>query len=219
MLEEDQGIARFFYKVVALEALQSGEAEVLIEEKLRRVLTDARAKGLELRVDPAIITRIVAISGGHPHLLQLLGSHLVEHEEQDPDGVIDSHNLFDSLRQICYYDRAVTYDSVLHELELYNHLDTLNTLLGLSSESPPNIVNHGFPTRIDREAAQAPVDAAEPAWLVSNNILRSNEHDWYGLVDEFLRVRILLDQAETENEQQLIEARLLKPRSKELDDF
>ena len=43
--------------------------------------------GVKLEVDPTIVSRVVALSGGHPHLLQLLGSHLIEHEDEDPDGL------------------------------------------------------------------------------------------------------------------------------------
>ena len=66
---------------------------------------------MELSVDPDVIERTVALSGGHPHLLQLLGSHLIEHEDSDPDGVIDAHDLANSLGRICYEDRARVYDT------------------------------------------------------------------------------------------------------------
>jgi len=60
----------------------------LVETKLRAVASGARVEGTKLEIDPNIIQRIVALSGGHPHLIQLLGSHLVERENQDPDGLI-----------------------------------------------------------------------------------------------------------------------------------
>jgi len=147
-----------------------------------------------------VISRVIAISGGHPHLLQLLGSHLIEHEEEDPDGVIDSQDLYTSLDRICYEDRGSVYGSMLHNLEIYGKLDPLLTLFGLSSTSPTGIVNRGFPTRIDRSSAQSLMEAADLSWFVSNNILRPTEADAYGLVDEFLRVRILLGRAESEHE-------------------
>src|SRR5260370_645247 len=95
MLSEDQGISRFFYKIMSLEPLEPGEARHLIQEKLIEVAEDAESRGYDLRVDPAVIDRVIAISGGHPHLLQLLGSHLIEHEEDNPDGGIDSRDLHD----------------------------------------------------------------------------------------------------------------------------
>jgi hypothetical protein len=96
----------------------------------------------------------VSISGGHPHLLQLLGSHLIEHEDSDPDGIIDSRDLHESFQRICYEDRASVYASMLHELELYDQQEALFTLLGLTAESPYKICAPGFPTCIDRRLAQ-----------------------------------------------------------------
>jgi hypothetical protein len=209
MLTEDQGIARFFYKTMSLEPLEPGEAYYLIEEKLKEVVRDARRGGHDLRIVPSVINRVVAISGGHPHLLQLLGSHLIEHEESDPDEVIDSRDLHESLVRICYEDRASVYGGMLHDLELYNRLDALHTLLGLTSTSPQQIVNSGFPTRIDRQLAQTAIEATQLSWFVSNNLLRPTGPDAYGLVDEFLRVRILLDQAESENDREMMQQRLL----------
>jgi hypothetical protein len=148
MLTEDQGLTRFFYKTISLEPMEFPEAEFLVRQKLELVAVDAQRKGIRLRIDPSIVGRIVALSGGHPHLIQLLGSHLIEHEEEDPDQLIDSKDLYNTLSRICYEDRSAIYDTTLHELELYNHLDSLNLLLGMSSESPPDIVSRGFPTRI-----------------------------------------------------------------------
>lgn len=217
MLTEDPGISRFFYKSICLEPLEREEARDLIEQKLREVVLEAKSKGHDLRIDPSVISRIVALSGGHPHLLQLLGSHLIEHEENDPDGVIDTRDLYDSLIRVCYEDRAAVYGSLLHELELYNHLDSLHTLLGFSSESPQSIVKRGFPTRIDRQLAQSVCEAAELSWFVSNNILRVLPDDKYGLVDEFLRVRLVLDQAELEYERDRLQLQLVE--WKMVDDF
>jgi hypothetical protein len=213
MLAEDAGVARFFYKVIQLQPLDQSEARDLMESKLKVVLSAAREQGFPLELDPAVIGRLVTLSGGHPHLLQLLGSHIVEHENENPDGHLDSRDLHDSLVRICYEDRAAVYSSLLHELELYNHFDSLLTLLGLSSISPSNIVNKGFPTTIDRQVAQTVVEGDELKWLVSHNIIRSTSANTYGLVDEFLRVRLILDLEESEidrknREQKLINARI-----------
>ena len=159
-----------------------------------------------------VIERVIAISGGHPHLLQLLGSHLIEHEEDNPDGIIDSYDLHESLVRICYEDRAAVYGSTLHELELYDRLEALHTLLGLASESPERIVNRGFPTRIDKELAQSAIEPTQLSWFVANNVLRPTGPEAYGLVDEFLRVRILLDEAESQNEREMMEQRILNGR-------
>jgi len=212
MLQEDNGIARFFYKSIVLEPLVLTEAHNLIAGKLRVAADDAFRRGLDLRIDPIVIDRVVAISGGHPHLLQLLGSHLIEDEDSDPDGVIDTKDLYGSLRRICYEDRSSVYNSILHELELYNHLDSFYTLLGQSQTSPLGIIKRGFPTQINRQLAQTSIGPSELSWFVTNNILRATSPDYYGLVDEFLRVRILLDQADSENDRELTEQGLLNGR-------
>ena len=46
-------------------------------------------------------------------------------------------------------------------------------------------------------------------WLGDLNILKVGENGEYGLIDEFLRVRILLDEAESDSEQGTLERRLV----------
>lgn len=108
------------------------EAAELMEAKLTLVADKAAEEKVDLRVDPEVISRVVALSGGHPHILQLLGSHLVTHEIEDPDGVIDSRDLVNSLRRICYEDRVRAYDSTIHMLELNGRLESLSDLFQFS---------------------------------------------------------------------------------------
>jgi hypothetical protein len=161
------------------------EATELIETKLAAVASDSEAQGIDLTVNTDVISRVVALSGGHPHILQLLGSHLIEHENDDPDGVIDSHDLLKSLHRVCYEDRARVYDSTLHTLAVHHRLDSLASLL--------RSVPYGFPTKIDRDIAHSYVDKESLEWLVKNNILLTQTPEYYGLVDEFLRIRLMLD--------------------------
>jgi hypothetical protein len=66
------------------------------------------------------------------------------------------------------------------------HLDVLKKILSMSDRS--------FPTRTSRdEASELPPEALQ--WLMDNNILLVINDYEYGLVDEFLRVRMLLDSA------------------------
>lgn len=201
MVDEDAGVNRFFYKTITLEPFPTDEATELIEAKLGQAAAWAEEDGLELKIDPKVISWVVSLSGGHPHLLQLLGSHLVEHEDEDPDGVIDARDLANSLRRICYEDRARVYDSALHELEAHNRLDTLQKLLELARP--------GFPTLINRRAAAEAASAEAIHWLVEHNVLvaRSDEH--YGLVDEFLRIRMMMDSEESEVERARLEQRMI----------
>lgn len=178
MTDEDGGIGRFFYKRVTLGPMLQSEAIELLETKFMQVRRAAIREGISLKIDPRVIQRIVELSGGHPHILQLLGSHVVEHEDEDPDGVIDSNNLLGSLRRICYEDRANVYISTLHNLELHNKLDTLRSLLGLSPEFSARLLLPGFPTRIDRTLAKECVPPEDIQWLIDNNILSMHSDDY-----------------------------------------
>jgi hypothetical protein len=172
------------------------------------VAQQAEASGLSIIIDPRVISRVVALSGGHPHILQLLGSHLIEHENEDPDGKIDSRDLVNSLRRICYEDRARVYDSTLHLLELNNKLDVLQNILEIAEPS--------FPTRIGRDLAlnygskDRYVSKTAIQWLVKHNILSMPSPDYYGLVDEFLRIRLLLDGTASSAEQMGLEERIIQ---------
>lgn len=201
MVDEDQGINRFFYKTITLEPMPEEEATDLIETKLGIVTSRSAKEQLEIRLEPTIVPRVVALSGGHPHILQLLGSHLIEHENDDPDGVIDSRDLVGSLRRICYEDRVRVYDSTLHNLETYGRLDPLNDLL--------RIARPGFPTKISKRKATEIVDGEEIRWLVDNAILTISSDTHYGLVDEFLRIRLMLDQLESDAAEKRFEKELL----------
>jgi hypothetical protein len=185
MVDEDQGVARFFHRTISLAPMGEDEARALLESKLGQAVEWAEADGIDLRVDPRVISRVVAISGGHPHLMQLLGSHLIEHEDADPDGVIDAHDLSNSLEQICYEDRVRVYDSTLHELDVHGKLDVLQRLLALAPT--------GFPTRIQRHSIGKLATPDEIHWLTEHNVLTVASGDSYGLVDEFLRVRMIMD--------------------------
>ncbi len=207
MTTEDPGIGRFFYKTVMLKPMHPDEATDLMENKLTIVTDKAAEEGEDLRVDPEVISRVVALSGGHPHILQLLGSHLVSHESEDPDGVIDSRDLANSLRRICYEDRVRAYDSVMHMLELYGRSDSLRDLFQLAEA--------GFPTRIHRLAAKETLGEDTIKWFVDKDILCVVSRSEYGLVDEFLRVRYQFDQAESTSDQKKLEKEIISEVSVE----
>lgn len=143
-----------------------------------------------LEIEPGVIDGIIRLSGGHPHLLQLLGSHLIEHENENPDGKLDSADLTQVLRTICYEDRARVYDSILHMLEVAGKLGSLQELL--------MIVSRNFPTVINRKEARKRVKPEELDWMVTHDILDPVEDGTYRLADEFLRIRLLLDAIATE---------------------
>jgi hypothetical protein len=194
MVGEDPGVERFFYKTISLLPMHEEDAEDLIHTKLRLVVEDAERRQLELEIDPDVVENIVKLSGGHPHLLQLLGSHLVEHESQDPDGILDARDLVKSLQSICYEDRARVYEEAMHKLEIEEKLDPLRSLIALASSK--------CPTRIDRGLALDSVGKEILEWLVSHNYLMVVSGDMYGLTDEFMRVRMVMDEAIQEGEKE-----------------
>jgi hypothetical protein len=209
MVDEDGGIARFFYHTLSLGPMPEEEAMDLLTSKFGQVEAGAEKLGVHVAVGDKVVERVVALSGGHPHILQLLGSHLVEHENADPDGVVDSSDLFDALHQICYEDRASVYESTVHHLEVNNALYTLRLLLGMEATSPRGIVSSGFPTFIDRALAAKVASPESIQWLVEHNIIAAGDPEVYSLLDEFLRIRLLFDsftpEEEIEVERELIE--------------
>jgi hypothetical protein len=202
MVDEDPGIRRFFYKNIFLHSMNEDDSYSLINTKLEMVIKDAKKKKIDIRIEDNTIDRIVKLSGGHPHILQLLGSHLVENENNDPDEIFDYHDLLESLREICYEDRARVYDSIIMNLELNNKIDSFKKLLSISSK--------GFPTRIDLETALNIVPIETIKWFTENNILYSLSSSEYGLVEEFLRIRIMLDEADTPDQVAEIERNIIE---------
>jgi hypothetical protein len=192
MIKEDQGINRFFYLRLNLQPMPLEEAEELIESKLELVVNEARSMKLNLQFEPEIIRRIAEISGGHPHLLQLLGSHLIESEDANPNDIIDRYDLVGALKKICYEDRVTVYDSMLHKLDLNSKIDAVRLIVNKSSDS--------FPTRISRKLVKKLLPTETIQWLLDHNILSTPTNYHYGFVDEFLRVRMIMDSAESEND-------------------
>ena len=186
MLDEDEGLQRFFYEKIHLQPMPIPEAQELFEQKLKIVVRDAEEREIGITVNPDVVGLSVALSGGHPHVLQLLGSHIIDHENSSGDGepIIDKDDMMEALRVICYEDRGYVYDRLLHALQASGHLIVLKLLLSLADRS--------FPTRIPRDSAGGqPMEALE--WLTDNNVLLVVDEYEYGLVDEFLRIRMLLD--------------------------
>jgi hypothetical protein len=167
-------------------------------------MDDAEDSGIALQIAPDVIPRVIALSGGHPHILQLLGSYLLEHEDQDPDGIIDSKDLISSLQRVCYQDRAKAYDAAIHMLSVENKLEALQEVLSLAGGR--------FPTRIPRTTAVDTVGPDVLTWLVDRDVLSvpSSGSAHYGLVDEFLRIRLLLDSEQSEQNKQALEAEIVQ---------
>jgi hypothetical protein len=185
MVKEDAGISRFFYKQINVLPLFESEATELLETKFKKLAKNVKSNNIQLTIDPGVITRVVQLSGGHPHLLQLLGSHLVEHEESNPDGIIDIRDLVNALRTISYEDRGRTYTEIIHSLELDGMLEPFKNLL-MEAKS-------GLPTKIERNRAANVVEPESLEWLVANDILTVVSPEEYGLNDEFLRIRLIMD--------------------------
>jgi hypothetical protein len=78
------------------------------------------------------------------------------------------------------------YDRLLHSLKMSGHLDVLKKIISMADRS--------FPTRVPRDQTDGMSQKALQ-WLTDNNILLVVNDYEYGLVDEFLRIRLLLDSA------------------------
>lgn len=181
------------------------EAMDLLNTKFELVQKDASEKDIPVRIDTKVEELLFKISGGHPHILQLLGSHLIQEENKLNSGVINWRSLLNSFRRICYTDRAEVYTSTLHNLEIHNHLDGF---ISLCDKMLPD-----FPTKIDKESALDVVNEKCLQWLVENNIIKSINEEEYGLVDEFLRIRIIFDNLVTAKDEKRIEFQSLSTGS------
>jgi len=200
MSAEDEGVTRFIYKKMKLAPLDDQECESLFETKLEIVKEDAQKQGIELEVDEETINYLIKLSGGHPHLIQLLGAKLIDNENDEPDGVIDNRNLIGCLYSICYEDRGDVYSSIFHLLENKGYRNILESLIIASEDS--------FPTSIDQEKAKTVADGDQLQWMIDHDILTYDNRGLYGLTDEFLRVRIQIDSF-NEAEINAIEQRML----------
>jgi hypothetical protein len=202
LVGEDPGVRRFVYRNITLKHLSEVDSNDLLETKFGKVAYDAEKRKELVRIHPHVISRVVALSGGHPHILQLLGSHLIEHENDDPDGIIDSRDLTNCLRRVCYEDRAQVYEATLHMLELEDKMESLTEVLEIAAA--------GFPTKIEQTEALDRIGSNAIQWLVEHNILGPPEGSAYGLVDEFLRIRMLLDQLDGEEKIRELELNVLR---------
>lgn len=190
MCNTDRGVARFISRNISLSLLPPEEAEELLTTKFKAVADAAFEDGLDLEIDPRLISYIQRISGGHPHLLQLLGSHVVEREAENPDGRLDIYDLVPALNRICYEDRIEIHEATLHAVEVYGYEDAFFDLLSRM---------HSFPSRINRRLAKEIAGPEALEWFLANNVLVIDDTDSYTLVDEFLRLRLIMDGEEYEN--------------------
>lgn len=188
MITEDAGVMRFIYETIELKPFSQEEARDFLDGKFMEVIESVKDTASPINIHPDIIDRIVQLSGGHPHLLQLLGSHVVEHEYIDPDGVIDNEDLVGSLEKICYQKRAPAYESLLHDMKAEGFFDSYLSLLELMGGK--------FPGKYDVKKTLKSIDKEDMDWLLSRNVVIVTSDDDYELADELLRVRVMMDRYE-----------------------
>jgi len=208
MVAQDKGMGRFFYKTITLAPMSDVEAEELMDTKFQQIEDDCLERGEGLEIQRELPNIIIRLSGGHPHLLQWLGSHAVEGESEHPDGKLDTQDLGSALQRICYEDRAEVYNSILHTLELNDMLDSLMKVLEVARER--------CPTKINRRKAQRVASSQTLEWLVAHDVLTLASDKDYGLVDEFLRVRMALDRDRSDNR---VEIHLLRDQRYSDDEY
>nr|WP_010131182.1 hypothetical protein [Microbulbifer agarilyticus] len=186
MAETDRGVTRFIYKKIHLKPLRPDPTIELLDGKFKIVVASSENEGESLNIDPDVINRIASISGGHPHLIQLLGSHVVENEYYDADGCIDTKDLVHSLKTICYESRGRDYELLINTMKNESRFDDYYTFI--------QIAGGQFPSRVDRSLAIEHIDNEAIDWLLSRDIISiDDEEDCYSVVDEFLRIRVILD--------------------------
>ncbi len=188
MSDEDPGIIRFFATPLNVGSMPEDEAEELITSKLDECLEKSKQQGEDLRYNHDIVTSLIKISGGHPHLIQPLGSHLIEREEEEPDGNLDIKDLTDALRSICYEDRGHIYDGMINQLKVERKYNRFLSMIQRCEKV--------FPTKISRNDAEEICDPVSISWYLENNYISPISDSYYGLVDEFLRMRIIMDEEE-----------------------
>ncbi len=182
MADEDRGIERFFYRLHLL-PLRESEAEEMIMEKFNQCIGETSTT-----YDMDIVESIIRLSGGHPHLLQLLGYHIVEHENRNPDDRLDKRDLDRAIRSICYEDRRDVYEITLMQLEEDSALEPFNRLLLAADKKVPTVIR--------RQDALNEVSSAMIKYFLDNNILFIESAGQYRLQDEFLRIRLIMDEME-----------------------
>lgn len=198
MKAEDAGVTRFVYETFPLAPLDEDACLDLLNTKFREAI-DTIDDESSLYVDPEIIDTIYKISGGHPHLVQLLGSHVIEHEVRSPDGIIDKKDLVDCLRTICYGSRSQDYDLQIAQMKNESKYSYFLTLIELAG-------GH-FPSNIALSDASKTIESDILNWFCSYNLIRLIDENTYSFVDEFLRIRVILDnnsQSDARFEEELI---------------
>ncbi len=188
MSEEDPGIVRFFATPLNVTTMPEYEAEDLIVSKLDECIERSLYDGEEIQYEQEIVDSLVRLSGGHPHLIQLLGWHLIEKEEEEPDGVLNIKDLTDALKTICYEDRVYIYDGMINHLKVESKYSNFLIMIQDCQDV--------FPTRLERESVEKICDAEEIQWFIDNNYINPVSDAYYGLVDEFVRVRVIMDEEE-----------------------
>lgn len=197
MTDEDPGMAKYFDPVTLL-PMSEPESTELLEAKLRTVVSDSKESTLPVSVHPEVVPSIVRLSGGHPHLLQLLGSHLIENENGDPDQSIDLRDLTKSIERICYRDRDSVYKAIIAELSLQQKMTPLMQLLSVAESKCPTVISE--------ERALSVLEPESIQWFVEHDLLTISSQG-YRLLDEFLRIRLLMDETD---DRRTLEERLVK---------
>ena len=62
------------YRTLFLGVLREDDVDDFLDFKFEKIAAQTEAGGIDLEIDPDTIDRIKRLSGGHLHLLQVLGS-------------------------------------------------------------------------------------------------------------------------------------------------
>lgn len=201
MIQQDAGIARFVYQRYSLPPFDLDDAMSFLREKFETVLKSEEATQVNLHCDDDLYELVARVTGGHPHLLQLVGSYILDHEDANPDTVLDARDLVGCFQRVCFQTRGPVYEQMLQSIALDGHLSALQDLLSVAAGR--------CPTHISLEKASEAIENESAKYFVSKGLFSfDSAARIYRLNDEFLRIRMLLDDPETNPRE--LEKRLLK---------
>lgn len=200
MIKCDSGIGRAFQNRFLLTPWDEESTKTFVRTKLEDAVSDAKHNGLKYEIrgshdEEELETTLYRMSGGHPFLTQLLGSYLIRHENADPDGYLDPHDLVGAMREICSKTRLPEYNEMIQTLESAGMMDAFR---GITQ----SLFRHG-PSQITRADLDLAIGEDSKAWFLENGFVFEREAGVFQLTDELLRVSVMLrdDEAVTEHEE------------------
>lgn len=202
MRKTEPRIADFLVGQIDLTVLDLADARDLVRDSLLNWCEKVHKEcNRTMTLEESLPNRIAILSGGHPHLLQLIGHQVIENEVNSTDWMIDGQNLNEFLTSIC--SSGGRYARLIDRLEIEGAMAPLRSLLTLATGD--------IPTKIKRTDAIDQIGEENLAKLCSMGHAYLDRED-VRIIDELFRFRLLLDSTPVHGlqaiEEQLISAEL-----------